>query len=311
MEDNGMDEVLVLQNVHKAFGSHVIIPDLSFTVKKGEVFGFLGPNGAGKTTTIKMILGLLSIDSGQITVDGHDIETDFEAAMQHISGIVENPDMYSYLSGYDNLMLHARACGADKARIDEVVALVGMQNRIKDKFKTYSLGMKQRLGIAQALLHDPKILILDEPTNGLDPAGIKEVRELLRSLAHTNGLSVLISSHILQEMQQMCDSVCIINNGIILRVSTIDELMQQTEGTTYRYTVRPLEPAAALIRENIPDRLVEIADGHIDLHLSEEEIDVVNRRLMDINVVILGLSTVSNSLEESFMAITGGGNVIG
>ena len=231
-----MADVLVLKNVHKSFGKRVIIPDLSLTVKEGEVFGFLGPNGAGKTTTIKMILGLLSMDSGTITVAGHDIEKDFPAAMKSVSGIVENPDMYGYLSGYDNLLLQARACGADRKRIDEVVQMVGMQMRIRDKFKTYSLGMKQRLGIAQALLHDPKILILDEPTNGLDPAGIKEVRDLLKSLAHTTGLSVLVSSHILQEMQQMCDTVCIINAGQILRTSSIEELMQRSGSGVYRYT---------------------------------------------------------------------------
>ncbi len=306
-----MADVLVLKNVHKSFGKRVIIPDLSLTVKEGEVFGFLGPNGAGKTTTIKMILGLLSMDSGTITVAGHDIEKDFPAAMKSVSGIVENPDMYGYLSGYDNLLLQARACGADRKRIDEVVQMVGMQMRIRDKFKTYSLGMKQRLGIAQALLHDPKILILDEPTNGLDPAGIKEVRDLLKSLAHTTGLSVLVSSHILQEMQQMCDTVCIINAGQILRTSSIEELMQRSGSGVYRYTVRPMETAVELLRANIPDRIVDIASEHIDLSVSEEEIPTVNRRLMEKDVAIYGLSIVGTSLEQSFMDITGGGNVIG
>ncbi len=306
-----MADVLVLKNVHKSFGKRVIIPDLSLTVKEGEVFGFLGPNGAGKTTTIKMILGLLSMDSGTITVVGHDIEKDFPAAMKSVSGIVENPDMYGYLSGYDNLLLQARACGADRKRIDEVVQMVGMQMRIRDKFKTYSLGMKQRLGIAQALLHDPKILILDEPTNGLDPAGIKEVRDLLKSLAHTTGLSVLVSSHILQEMQQMCDTVCIINAGQILRTSSIEELMQRSGSGVYRYTVRPMETAVELLRANIPDRIVDIASEHIDLSVSEEEIPTVNRRLMEKDVAIYGLSIVGTSLEQSFMDITGGGNVIG
>ena len=306
-----MADVLVLKNVHKSFGKRVIIPDLSLTVKEGEVFGFLGPNGAGKTTTIKMILGLLSMDSGTITVAGHDIEKEFPAAMRNVSGIVENPDMYGYLSGYDNLLLQARACGADRKRIDEVVQLVGMQMRIRDKFKTYSLGMKQRLGIAQALLHDPKILILDEPTNGLDPAGIKEVRDLLKSLAHNTGLSVLVSSHILQEMQQMCDTVCIINAGQILRTSSIEELMQRSGSGVYRYTVRPMEAAVELLRANIPDRIVDIASEHIDLSVSEEEIPTVNRRLRERDVAIYGLSVVGTSLEQSFMDITGGGNVIG
>ena len=306
-----MSDVLVLKNVHKAFGKRVIIPDLSFSVKEGEVFGFLGPNGAGKTTTIKMILGLLSMDSGSITVAGHDIEKEFPQAMKNVSGIVENPDMYAYLSGYDNLLLQARACGAKRERIDEVVALVGMQMRIKEKFKTYSLGMKQRLGIAQALLHDPKLLILDEPTNGLDPAGIKEVRDLLKNLAHNTGLAVLVSSHILQEMQQICDTVCIINRGQILQVSSVDQLMQQSGSGVYRYIVRPMDGAAQYLQANIPDRIVDIASDHIDLRVSEEEVPTVNRRLMENGIAIYGLAVVGSSLEQSFMEITGGGNVIG
>ena len=305
-----MNEVLVLKNVSKSFGKRLIISDLSLTVKEGEVYGFLGPNGSGKTTTIKMILGLLTPDSGTILVNGHNVETEFETAMQYISGIVENPDMYTYLSGYDNLRLHARACGASKERIDEVVHLVGMQNRIKDKFKTYSLGMKQRLGVAQALLHNPKILILDEPTNGLDPAGIIEVRDLLKHLAHNLGISVFVSSHILQEMQQMCDTVCIINHGRILSAGTVETLVNQFSNGLYRYTVRPMDKAVELLQAHLADRVADIASNHIDLRISEDEVDVVNRRLMENNIVIMGLSAVGASLEQSFMNITGGGNVV-
>lgn len=305
------ENVLELRNVHKSFGRRVIIPDLSLSVKEGEVFGFLGPNGAGKTTTIKMIIGLLSMDSGSITVAGHDIETEFEDAMRCISGIVENPDMYAYLSGYDNLRIHARACGADREKIEEVVQAVGMQNRIHDKFRTYSLGMKQRLGIAQSLLHSPQILILDEPTNGLDPAGIKDMRDLFKYLAHTKGMTVFISSHILQEMQQMCDTVCIINAGKILKTGSIADLLEQNGLGVYRYTLRPMDTAEALIRENLSDRIVEITSDHVDLRLRPEEIDTVNRRLMENGVVIYGLGAAGGALEQSFMAITGGGNIIG
>ena len=305
-----MQDVLVLENVYKSFGSRTIIDDVSLTVKEGEVFGFLGPNGAGKTTTIKMILGLLSADSGRISIFGNDIEKNFEAAMRNISGIVENPDMYGYLSGYDNLLIHARACGAPRERIDEVVYMVGMQMRIRDKFKSYSLGMKQRLGVAQALLHNPKIMILDEPTNGLDPAGIKEVRDLLKFLAHTQGLSVFVSSHILQEMQQMCDTVCIINNGRILRAGTVEELTKSSATGIFRYRLRPMDAAVRLIQENIPDRIAQITPEYIDLHIDEDEVDIINRRLMENNVAIYGLNALEASLEQIFMQITGGGNVI-
>ena len=305
-----MSEVLRLENVCKSFGHRPVVKNVSFAVGEGEIFGFLGPNGAGKTTTIKMVLGLLAADSGTILVNGHDIENDFEAAMSGISGIVENPDMYGYLSGYDNLMIQARACGADPRRIDEVVTLVGMQMRIKEKFKSYSLGMKQRLGVAQALLHNPKIMILDEPTNGLDPAGIKEFRDLLRHLAHQRGLSVMVSSHILQEMQLMCDTVGIINNGELLRVGTIEELSRLNTGNIYRYSLRPMEDAVRLAQQHLSDRLVGVGPEFIDLHIAEEEVGNVICRFMENGITIYGLAAQGNSLEQIFMSITGGGNVV-
>lgn len=305
-----MSEVLRLDNVCKSFGRRPVVKNVSFAVGEGEIFGFLGPNGAGKTTTIKMVLGLLAADSGTILVNGHNIKDDFEAAMSGISGIVENPDMYGYLSGYDNLMIQARACGADPRRIDEVVTLVGMQMRIKEKFKSYSLGMKQRLGVAQALLHNPKIMILDEPTNGLDPAGIKEFRDLLRHLAHQQGLSVMVSSHILQEMQLMCDTVGIINNGELLRVGTIEELSRLNTGNVYRYYLRPMEDAVRLAQQHLADRLVGVGPDFIDLRIAEEEVGAINCRFMENGITIYGLTAQGNSLEQIFMSITGGGNVV-
>lgn len=306
-----MSDVLVLQHVCKAFGSRRVVDDVSLSVKEGEIFGFLGPNGAGKTTTIKMILGLLSIDSGTILVNGHNIETEFEKAMTYISGIVENPDMYGYLSGYDNLLIQARACNAPRARIEEVVEMVGMQNRIQEKVKSYSLGMRQRLGVAQALLHNPKIMILDEPTNGLDPAGIKEFRDLLRGLARSRGLSVLVSSHILQEMQMLCDTVGIINHGQLLQVSSMQEMIHAHSANAYRYTLRPFEQAVELLRQNIADRVLQTGETTVDLRLDEDNLDTVNRQLMQNGIVILGLQPVGTSLEQSYMEITGGGSVIG
>lgn len=306
-----MSEVLRLDNVCKSFGRRPIVKNMSFSVREGEIFGFLGPNGAGKTTTIKMILGLLRPDSGAITINGHDASKEFEAAMACISGIVENPDMYGYLSGYDNLVIQARACGADVSRIDEVVRMVGMQMRIKEKFKSYSLGMKQRLGVAQALLHNPKIMILDEPTNGLDPAGIKEFRDLLRHLASETGLSVLVSSHILQEMQLMCDTVGIINNGELLQMGTLEELTHLSSASTYRYTLRPMETAVAFAQQHLADRIVGIGPDYIDLHISEEQVGQVNRQFMDNGITLFGLNAQGQSLEQIFMSITGGGNIIG
>ena len=173
--------VLKCENLNKSFGKKKILTDVSFEISKGDILGFIGPNGSGKTTTIKLILGLNSINSGKVTINSFDIQKDFERAIQKVGAIVENPDMYMYLSGYENLKLIAKLYkGISKERIDEVVKLVKLEGRIKDKVSKYSLGMRQRLGIAQALLNHPNLLILDEPTNGLDPEGIKELRDLLK-----------------------------------------------------------------------------------------------------------------------------------
>src|SRR3954452_12044230 len=193
---------LSVHNLKKVIGKKEIIKGISFDLKEGEVFGFLGPNGAGKTTTIRMLVGLIKPTSGKIQIGGFNIVDNFEEAMKHLGCIVENPELYPYLSGYDNLLHFARMLdGIGEERIREVTELVGLKDRINDKVKTYSLGMRQRLGIAQALLGRPKVLILDEPTNGLDPAGIREMRQFIRFLAEEEGLSVLASRHLLSEIQ--------------------------------------------------------------------------------------------------------------
>ena len=180
-----METALKIQNLNKHFGKKQILKDLNMELKAGEVFGFLGPNGAGKTTTIKMIVGMLYIEQGSIEVCGVDVTKNFEKAMSNIGAIVENPEMYKYLTGMQNLRQYARMRkGVTEERIKEVVELVGLSNRINEKVSKYSLGMRQRLGVAQAILHRPKVLILDEPSNGLDPAGIKQLRDILKNLAH-------------------------------------------------------------------------------------------------------------------------------
>ncbi len=209
-----MESIVVLKDVTKVIKGRKIIDNISFEVNKGEVFGFLGPNGAGKTTTIRMIVGLMGITSGDITIAGSSIKTKFEDAVRHVGAIVENPEMYKFLTGYQNLMHFARMSkGITKEKIDEVVELVGLTSRINDKVKTYSLGMRQRLGVAQCLLHDPDVLILDEPTNGLDPAGIREIRDYIRLLAREKKMAVIVSSHMLSEMEMMCDRIGIIQDG--------------------------------------------------------------------------------------------------
>lgn len=223
-------------NVKKSIGNTPIIHGISLDIYPGEVFGFLGPNGAGKTTMIRMLVGLMKMSEGEIYIQGHHIQRDFEKAIAQVGGIIENPEMYSYLTGLENLKHYARLTPKDipKKRLEEIIKLVGLEKRIDEKVKGYSLGMRQRLGIAQALLHSPSLLILDEPTNGLDPAGIREIRQYIRRIAHEENLAVFVSSHLLSEMQLMCDRIGIIQHGRLIRVEKIQDLVSENIDLTVK-----------------------------------------------------------------------------
>ena len=241
-----VDESVVLsaEGLAKKYGEREVVTDATFALHRGEVFGFLGPNGAGKTTTIRMLVGLVKPTRGRAVIDGHDVQKEFEAAMRRVGCIVETPDLYKFLTGRENLEHFARMIGdGAEGRIDTLAALVKMDERLDDVVKTYSLGMRQRVGIAQALLSDPAVLILDEPTNGLDPAGIREMRELIRRLADEHGLAVFVSSHLLAEIEKMVDRVAIVHRGRTLATGTLEEVMgggrsledvflEKTEGQT-------------------------------------------------------------------------------
>jgi len=217
--------VLAAEHLSKRYGDRQAVLDVSFTVGRGEVFGFLGPNGAGKTTTIRMLVGLVRPSSGRVLVGGRDLAGDREAALRHMGCIVESPDFYGYLTGRENLAHFARMIGpAALARIDAVSELLRIRERLPDRVSTYSLGMRQRLGIAQALLGDPAVLVLDEPANGLDPAGIHELRALLRRLADERGLAVFVSSHLLGEVEKVCHRIAIVHRGRALAEGSIREL---------------------------------------------------------------------------------------
>ena len=212
------ETALEVRSLTKKIGSTTIVNDVSFSVKKGEIFGLLGPNGAGKTTIIRMIASLINRSNGQVIINGHDLDQDFEGAMHDLGAIVENPEFYKYMSGRKNMIHYARMAKEKitAERINEVARLVKLDHAIDKKVKTYSLGMRQRLGVAQAVLHRPQLLILDEPTNGLDPQGIREFRDYLRQLAN-EGIGVLISSHLLSEMQLMCDRFAVIEKGKLIQ----------------------------------------------------------------------------------------------
>ena len=223
-------KILVCENLKKQVKRKVIIENISFSVDKGEIVGLIGPNGAGKTTIIKSILGLINLTEGKVTINGYDIKKNFVKAIEKVGAIVENPDAYMYLSGYDNLKITANNYkGITKSRIDEVAKIVGLENRIKDKVSTYSLGMRQRLGIAEAIINNPELLILDEPTNGLDVEGIIEIRNLIKKLSH-QGIAIIISSHNLTEIDNLCNRIIAIKNGKMIVDETIDEFKTSENG---------------------------------------------------------------------------------
>ncbi|QOR64976.1 ABC transporter ATP-binding protein [Cytobacillus suaedae] len=305
------EPIISLSNVTKRIGRTTIVDDLTFDVPQGEIFGFLGPNGAGKTTTIRMIVGLMSITKGQILIKGKNIKTEFEQAIRHVGAIVESPEMYKYLTGYQNLVHYARMVpGVTKERIDEVVSLVKLENRIHDKVKKYSLGMRQRLGVAQALLHRPSLLILDEPTNGLDPAGIRELRDYLQYLTRTEGITVVVSSHLLSEMELMCDRVAILQRGKLVDVMPIQHITKNDQDQAYLMQVQPLEQALVIINEMDGVREAVLTDeGLIKVFTEEEKIPDILVGLMQNNIRIYGVRVMNQSLEDRFLEITEGGQI--
>ncbi|WP_339249239.1 ABC transporter ATP-binding protein [Paenibacillus sp. FSL P2-0089] len=283
-EAPGEEVVLSARGVRKKIGRKWIINDVTFDVKKGEIFGFLGPNGAGKTTTIRMLVDLIRPSEGTITVCGYNMNRNPEKALQYVGSIVENPEVYTYLTGWENLQHFARMQpGVDAQRIAEVVEIVRLDQRIQDKVSTYSLGMRQRLGIAQALLGRPRLLILDEPTNGLDPKGIKELREFIRKLAD-EGLAVFVSSHLLSEIQLLCDRVAIISKGRVLAVGAVDELVARNSP----YVLWELEPL---------QRARDIMAGRPDialLHLDEVTLD-------DSVIAGMGVNSLVTAMDEELI----------
>ena len=273
---------------------------------EGDILGFIGPNGAGKTTTIKLILGLQNITSGKVYINGYDIEENFKKAIENVGTIVESPDLYMYMSGYENLKLVANLYkNVDKKRIDEIVKLVGLENRIKDKVSKYSLGMRQRLGIAQAILHRPKLLILDEPTNGLDPEGIKEVKVLLKKLAEQENMAILISSHNLAELDTFCNKISIIKNGEIVETNDIYTFKKDIKNNCYILEVED----SSVIGSIIDYKMDILTETEVRVYIEKEKVPLLIKELVLRNVKIYNVSEENLSLEDAFLKKTGG-NVI-
>jgi ABC-2 type transport system ATP-binding protein len=299
--------VLKLDNVKKVIKRREIIKGISFSLNQGEVLGFLGPNGAGKSTTLRMIVGLSKPTSGNIEIDGYSITQHYKKAMSKVGCIIEGPDMYNFMSGLDNIkMLAAMSKHITDEDITRAVELVGMQHRLKDKVSTYSLGMKQRLGLAQALIHKPKLLILDEPTNGMDPAGINEFRNIIKTLSKEEKIAVLVSSHLISEVELMCDKVAIINNGELIKYSTVEEM------------TRTQEVFWSLDNPNSGLSLLKSAfniDGQIRNARLEATIDMsllakINAQFINEGLSLKLVDNKHKTLEDMFLDLTGTESII-
>ena len=292
---------LTAEHLTKIIGDRTIVDDVSFEIGEGEVFGFLGPNGAGKTTTIRMLVGLIKPTAGRVLICGHDVRREFEKAMRCIGCIVETPDLYRFMTERENLAHFARMLGTELADIERVASLVNLAHRLDQRVGTYSLGMRQRLGIAQALLGHPKLLILDEPANGLDPAGIREIRELLRKLAGEQSMSVFISSHLLAEIELTCDRVAIIHKGRILREGSVRELISSRRAMEFR--VSDLARGAEIIGN------ATIDDGRLLVPIEESAAPPLVAALTAAGIDVYRVAPNRQTLEEMFLEATGGETV--
>lgn len=297
--------VLSVNNLTKVYGAKKVVDSLNLSLFPGQIYGFVGPNGAGKSTTIKMITGLVPPTDGNIRICGYSIEKNYKRAIQNVGAVVETPQLYSYLSGLKNLQIMAKFYGKKSAnRINEIVKLVGMENRIKDKFGTYSLGMKQRLGIAQALLNKPKLLILDEPTNGLDPNGIIEIRNVLRALAEKEKMAIIISSHNLAELELICDSIGIIHNGKMIEQKSMRDIKQLVE-SNQRVQLLCNYPhySALMLKDEYGITNAKIVGNSVIVPLRERDLATVISFLMGKKIKIYGINKMEKSLEELYLEI--------
>lgn len=299
------DTILKCNNIYKKIGKRNIINGISLEIKKGEIVGFIGPNGAGKTTTIKLILGLQKLTKGSVEINGYDINQNFIKAIERVGAIIENPDLYMYMSGYENLKVAKNYYdNIEENRINEVLKIVGLDNRKKDKVSKYSLGMKQRLGIAEAILHNPNLLILDEPTNGLDPEGIIELRNLFRKLAHECNIGIFISSHNLNELENICDRIYIIKNGTIVEETNIEKIKNDIE-ESYILEVNN----SANIKNLIENKCIVLNVNNIKIYANKLELPEITKKLEKNGIVIYTISKNNITLEDAFIKKIGGNNI--
>ncbi|OCA86624.1 ABC transporter ATP-binding protein [Pradoshia sp. D12] len=287
--------VLEVKSISKQIAGSDILKNISFEIEEGEIFGLIGPNGAGKTTLIRVICGLMKKNAGQIRIMNHEVGTSFVDAIKHVGAIIENPAFYDYLTGWQNLELYANLySNISSDRIEEVVELVNLTERIDDKVHTYSLGMKQRLGVAQAILHKPKILILDEPTNGLDPEGMRDLRNHLLYLAKEENISILISTHLLSEVEMLCDRIGIIKAGELLEITNV-----KMDHHVLIIEVDDIQHALAVLDANY--EVISYKGNLIRLSVEKKDIPMLNEMLVLNKVSVYQLAYDQNQLEDTFL----------
>lgn len=302
------DKVIEVRGLTKKFGSLTAVNNLDLNVYRGDVFGFLGPNGAGKSTTIRMLLSLIKPTSGSMSIFGKSIIKDRKDIFSKVGAIVEKPDFYLYLSAYKNLEILGKISGTDvtNKKIMSMLELVGLDKRYKSKVKTFSHGMKQRLGIAQALLHDPELIILDEPTTGLDPQGMKEIRDLIIYLSKEKGKTVFLSSHILHEVELISTRMIIINNGTTQVEGTVAELLK-SDKVKVTFELDKIEDALRLIHESAwQEKFKTTSKNEMSFELTKNEIVELNKYLIQKGFAVSAIIPV-RSLEDFFLKITEGG----
>ncbi|MBQ3502731.1 MAG: ABC transporter ATP-binding protein [Clostridia bacterium] len=299
-----MIPVLKLNNVTKVYNGKKVVDNLSLMLFEGEIFGFIGPNGAGKSTTIKMICGLTSISSGSIFINGYNIDKNFKKAISNIGAVVETPHLYSYLSGRANLKLFANFYGKSaKQRIPNIIKILKMEEFIDKKVSTYSLGMKQRLGIAQAMLNKPKLLILDEPTNGLDPDGIKDIRNLLVNLAKKDRMTIIISSHNLAELEQICDQIAVIRAGKLLSFRNMTDINKEIDNNQQVCFHVNYPNYAGQQLQNKYKLKVKVAGNTIIVPIKEKHIASVITFLTYKHIKIYKTTKINKSLEQIYFEL--------
>ena len=295
--------VLKLDNVSKSFKGKTILENISFEVCEGDIFGFLGPNGAGKTTTIRMILNLLKPDSGSIYICGYNNQKDFTKAIKNIGATIETPKFYPYLTGEENLNIMAKLLNLDKSKVLDILDIVGLIENKDKKFCNYSLGMKQRLGIANALLNNPKVIILDEPTNGLDPKGIKEIRDLILKLSKEKNITFIISTHLLYEVEQICNKVAILNGGSIIKKDYVNNLINSKYEnlaihTTFKNEAKIIFSSLTYIND------FKEKDYGFEISILKNSSNKLISDLVKNNINIKYAIPIKKSLEDIYMSLT-------